>query len=310
MKTTTIGPSPQQAPRIIIGCMRINEMTNKDLETLINTAVEAGYNMFDHADIYGGNGKCEQLFGNALKAMPIKREDIILQSKCGICKESPTAKWYDFSKEHIIKQVEQSLQNLHTDYLDVLLLHRPDILADPEVVAETFEILNKSGKVKHFGFSNATAQLFDFFQSYIEQPLVANQVQMGLGHTYAIDSLMYSNSIRMEATQKDGNILLNAKQNKINIQAWSPFQYGMFEGIFIDHPKFPKLNEVLDHWARLYNVDKSGIATAWLLRLDPKLQVITGTTKPERLKKIFAGNEINLNRKEWYSLYFSEHVPL
>jgi predicted oxidoreductase len=310
MNSTTIGSSNQQAPRIIIGCMRIGELSGKDLQNLINTAVDAGYNMFDHADVYGGNGKCEQLFGDAISKMSIRREDLILQSKCGICKPNATEKWYDFSKEHIIGQVEQSLKNLKTDYLDILLLHRPDILADPDIVAKTFEILHKSGKVRHFGFSNCSAQQFDFFQEYCDFPFVANQVQMSLGHTLAIDSLMYTNSIRVESTPKDGNIFIHAKQRKISLQAWSPFQFGFFEGTFIDHPKFPKLNEKLDELSRIYKVSKEAVATAWLLRLDPKLQVIAGTTNSERLQKIFTGAGVNLNRKEWYGLYFSEHVPL
>jgi predicted oxidoreductase len=310
MKTTTIGKTNQQAPHIIIGCMRISELSKKDLQNLINTAVDNGYNMFDHADTYGGNGKCEQLFGNAIAETSIRREDLILQSKCGICKPSITEKWYDFSKDHIIGQVEQSLKNLKTDYLDILLLHRPDILADPEIVAETFEILHKSGKVRHFGFSNSTAQHFDYFQEYCDLPFVANQMQMSLGHTYAIDSLMYANSVRTESVQRDGNILIHAKQRKINLQAWSPFQFGLFEGTFIDHPKFPKLNDVLDTLSRQNNVSKEAIAAAWLLRIDPRMQIITGTTNPERLQKIFAGNDLYITRREWYNLYFSEHVPL
>ncbi|GHV35407.1 aldo/keto reductase [Bacteroidia bacterium] len=296
-----------KAPRIIIGCMRFPELTLQELDAFVKTAVESDFNMFDHADIYGGNGLSEQMFGQVSGAY--QRQQLILQTKCGICKDG-THKWYDFSRKHIMAQVEQSMKNLKTDYLDILLLHRPDVLADLDEIAEAFSELKKSGKVLRFGLSNHTAQHFDYIQSALSDKLVANQIQLSLGHSLLIDNLMYTNTHRLEATEKDGGILLYCKKNNINIQAWSPFQYGMFEGVFLNNPKFMELNKVLDELAAKYQVSKEAIAGAWVLRIAPNVQIITGTTNKERLPKIFEAATFELTRREWYDLYFSERAPL
>jgi predicted oxidoreductase len=287
--------------------MRFPELTLQELDAFVKTAIDAGFNMFDHADIYGGNGLSEQMFGQVSNTY--QRQQLILQSKCGICKDG-VYKWYNFSKKHIIERVEQSLENLKTDYLDILLLHRPDVLADLDEIAEAFSELKKSGKVLLFGLSNHTAQHFDYIQSALSDKLVANQVQLSLGHSLLIDSLMYANTNRLEATEKDGGVLLYCKKNNINIQAWSPFQYGMFEGVFLNNPKFMELNKVLDDLAAKYQVSKEAIAGAWVLRIAPNVQVITGTTKRERLLQVFEASTFELTRREWYNLYFAERAPL
>ena len=300
MEKINLGKSNLKVPSIAIGCMRINSMGKDELSNYIKFCVENGLNFFDHADIYG-RGECEKLFGEALKNSGIKREDIIIQSKCGIV----PGKMYDFSKEYILKSVDRILERLGTDYLDVLVLHRPDALVEPEEVAEAFNILYTSGKVKYFGVSNHKPSQIELLKKYVKQDILVNQLQLSLPFSNMIASGLEVNMLTDGAYDRDGSVLDYCRLNDMTIQAWSPFQYGFFEGVFIGSEKYPELNKVLDELAKKYKVTPTGIATAWILRHPAKVQMIAGTTKISRLQEIIDGSKIKLTREEWYKLYLS-----
>lgn len=300
MEKINLGKSTLKVPSIAIGCMRINSMGKEELTNYIKFCVENGLNFFDHADIYG-RGECEKLFGEALKNSGIKREDIIIQSKCGIV----PGKMYDFSKEYILKSVDGILERLGTDYLDVLVLHRPDALVEPEEVAEAFNTLYTSGKVKYFGVSNHKPSQIELLKKYAKQDILANQLQLSLPFSNMIASGLEVNMLTDGAYDRDGSVLDYCRLNDMTIQAWSPFQYGFFEGVFIGSEKYPELNKVLDKLAEKYKVTPTGIATAWILRHPAKVQMIAGTTKISRLQEIIDGSKIKLTREEWYKLYLS-----
>lgn len=300
MEKINLGKSTLKVPSIAIGCMRINSMGKEELSNYIKFCVENGLNFFDHADIYG-RGECEKLFGEALKNSGIKREDIIIQSKCGIV----PGKMYDFSKEYILKSVDGILERLGTDYLDVLVLHRPDALVEPEEVAEAFNTLYTSGKVKYFGVSNHKPSQIELLKKHVKQDILVNQLQLSLPFSNMIASGLEVNMLTDGAYDRDGSVLDYCRLNDITIQAWSPFQYGFFEGVFIGSEKYPELNKVLDELAKKYKVTPTGIATAWILRHPAKVQMIAGTTKISRLQEIIDGSKIKLTREEWYKLYLS-----
>lgn len=300
MEKINLGKSTLKVPSIAIGCMRINSMEKDELSNYIKFCVENGLNFFDHADIYG-RGECEKLFGEALKNSGIKREDIIIQSKCGIV----PGKMYDFSKEYILKSVDGILERLGTDYLDVLVLHRPDALVEPEEVAEAFNTLYTSGKVKYFGVSNHKPSQIELLKKYVKQDILVNQLQLSLPFSNMIASGLEVNMLTDGAYDRDGSVLDYCRLNDMTIQAWSPFQYGFFEGVFIGSEKYPELNKVLDKLAEKYKVTPTGIATAWILRHPAKVQMIAGTTKISRLQEIIDGSKIKLTREEWYKLYLS-----
>ena len=297
MKYTTLGKSDLNASSIILGCMRINSLNEKELTTLINTSIEEGINLFDHADIYG-NGSCEELFGNVLNSNPGLRDKILLQSKCSIRNG-----FYDLSKDHILTSVDNSLNRLQTDYLDLLILHRPDTLMEPEEIAEAFTKLSDSGKVKNFGISNFNSIQIELLKKYIDHPLIVNQLQFGIMHSDIVNNGIQVNTSFPGSIDRADHILEYSRLNDITIQAWSPFQYGFFEGIFIDNDKFPELNKTLATLAEKYNVSKSAIAVAWIMRHPANMQTLIGTTKINRIKDICTANSINLSREEWYSIY-------
>lgn len=285
------------ASAISLGCMRISGMSKKDAETLLRTAIDEGINFFDHADIYGG-GKSEEVFSNALSDTPSLRDKIFIQSKCAIHDGI-----YDFSKEHILRSVEGSLKRLKTDHLDFLLLHRPDTLMEPEEVAEAFSQLKSSGKVLHFGVSNQKPLQMELLNRCLDEKLLVNQLQLSLCHTGMIDSGLNVNMQIDRARDLDGSVLEYCRLNQVTIQAWSPFQYGFFEGVFIGNEKFPELNKTLERLAEQYSVTPSAIAIAWILRHPAKIQAILGTTNVQRVKDICKASEIALTRMEWYELY-------
>lgn len=300
MKLIPLGKSGLQVPAVALGCMRIKDVSLKEAEQLVNTALDSGCNFFDHADIYGG-GECESFFAEAVHMSPSVREKMILQSKCGIV----SGVMYDFSKEHILSSVDGILKRLKTDYLDVLVLHRPDALMEPEEVAEAFNILQDSGKVRHFGVSNQKASQMKLLQKYIRQPLVTDQLQLSLTNCSMIQSGMEVNMMTNGATDRDDSVLDYCRLNDITIQTWSPFQYGFFEGVFIHNDKFPELNKVLDELAAKYDTTSTAIAAAWILRHPAKMQIIAGTSKASRFAEICHASEITLTRQEWYRLYLA-----
>jgi predicted oxidoreductase len=280
--------------------MRIDSVEKKDAEKLIKTALDKGANFFDHADVYQG-GKCEEIFTEAIGMNPSVREKIILQSKCGIRKGLA----FDFSKNHILKSVDGILKRLKTDYLDVLLLHRPDLLVEPEDVAEAFGILHTSGKVRNFGVSNQTPAQIKLLQKFVKQPLVANQLQLSLAHASMLSAGLHVNMADGTATNRDGGILDFCRLKDITIQAWSPFQKGYFGGVFLGDSEYAKLNTKIDKIAKKYEVTNTTIALAWILRHPAKIQPVTGTWNLNRMKDCIKAADITLSREEWYDLYLA-----
>ena len=299
MKTVHVGGSAISASRLAVGCMRLASLSQDALQSYIHTAIDCGVTFFDHADIYGG-GESERLFGKVLKAEPSLRDQITLQSKCGIRPGQ-----YDFSKEHILESVDGILSRLETDHLDFLLLHRPDALMEPDEVGEAFDRLAESGKVKEFGVSNFNARQLELLQSGLKQKLRANQMQFGLMCTGMIDHALRTNTEFPRSADRDGEVLDYCRLHNVTIQTWSPFQYGFFEGSFIDNEKFPELNAALQEAAEKHGVSKAAIAAAWILRHPAKMQVIVGTTNEQRVKDVAAAYQVELSREDWYKLYLS-----
>jgi predicted oxidoreductase len=297
MRTIKLGSSSLEVPVIAVGCMRINSLEKTEAERFVQSALEEGANFFDHADIYGG-GTCEEIFADAIHMNAEIREKIILQSKCGIRKGM-----FDFSKEYILESVDGILKRLNTEYLDVLLLHRPDALVEPEEVAEAFDTLEKSGKVRHFGVSNQNPMQIQLLQKFVKQPLVANQLQLSITNANMISNGINVNMENDSAINRDGSILDFCRLNEITIQPWSPFQYGFFEGVFLGNEKFPELNQQIDEIAAKYEVSNTTIATAWLLRHPANMQPVIGTMNIDRLTDCVKASEIHLTREEWYQIY-------
>ena len=297
MRTIKLGTSNLEVPVVAVGCMRINGLEQKEAETFVRTAMDAGANFFDHADIYGG-GKCEEIFAEAVQMSPSVREKMILQSKCGIRQGQ-----FDFSKEHILSSVDGILKRLNTEYLDVLLLHRPDALVEPEEVAEAFDQLESSGKVRHFGVSNQKPMQIELLKKYVKQPLVANQLQLSITNANMISNGVNVNMLIDESVDRDGSILDYCRLHDITIQPWSPFQYGFFEGVFLDNDKFPELNAEINKVAADHGVSNTTIAIAWLLRHPANMQPVTGTTNIERIQDCIKASEVKLSREEWYGIY-------
>ncbi|HEY5467338.1 MAG TPA: aldo/keto reductase [Clostridia bacterium] len=297
MRTMKLGQSKLQVPVIAVGCMRINTLSRQASEHFVQAALEAGATFFDHADVYGG-GECEAIFADAIHMTGDVREKILLQSKCGIRKGM-----FDFSKEHILEAVEGSLKRLKTDYLDVLLLHRPDALVEPEEVAEAFDQLYSSGKVRNFGVSNQNPMQMLLLQKALRQPIVANQLQMSIPHANMVSAGFNVNMGNDAAVNRDGGVLDYCRLNDITIQPWSPFQYGFFEGVFLDNDKFPELNARIDEIAGKYEVANTTIAMAWLLRHPAQMQPVTGTMNIGRLRDCAKAADIRLTREEWYEIY-------
>jgi len=269
----------------------------KEAEVVVKTAIAEGIDFFDHADIYGG-GKSEEVFAKAIGMKSSVRDQILLQSKCGIRKG-----FFDFSKEHILSSTEGILKRLKTDYLDVLLLHRPDTLVEPEEVAEAFSYLHRTGKVRHFGVSNQNPMQISLLQKYLGQKIIANQLQLSITNTGMMDSGFNVNMKVDASVDRDGGILDYCRFNDITIQPWSPFQYGFFEGVFLDNPKFPDLNKKIDEIAKIKGVSNTTIAVAWLLRHPAKMQPIIGTMNPTRIIDVCKASDVELTRPEWYEIY-------
>ncbi|MDR0376224.1 MAG: aldo/keto reductase [Spirochaetaceae bacterium] len=300
MKTINLGSSDLTVPVVAVGCMRINRMPKTEAETFVKTALELGANFFDHADVYGG-GACESIFAEAIGMSPAVRETIFLQTKCGI---RPGIA-FDFSKDHILKSVDGSLKRLKTGCIDVLLLHRPDALVEPEEVAAAFDELHASGKVRYFGVSNQRPSLIRLLQKYVKQPIVANQMQLSITNAAMISQSLHANMLDDSAVDRDGGVLDFCRLENITIQPWSPFQYGFFEGVFLGNEKFPELNAKIDRIAEKYSVSGVTIALAWLLRHPAAFQPVTGTMNTGRLKDCVKAADITLTREEWYELYLA-----
>jgi predicted oxidoreductase len=303
MKTLAIPGTDLRPSNVVLGLMRIPDMSDEDIRTLYGAARDAGINVFDHADIYGpARHGCEARFGQAVKLTAAEREQIVIQSKVGI--RHP---FFDFSKEHILSTVDESLAALNTDYLDVLLLHRPDTLMEPEEVAEAFDALEAAGKVRAFGVSNHTPLQVELLKTVVRQPLVYNQVQLSITHSPLIAQGIAANMAGQDQSiDRDNGLLEYSRINKMTLQAWSPFQKGFFDGVFLgDRVHYPELNDMLDDLAAKYGVTPTGIAVAWITRHPANMQVVLGTTSPTRVTESAAGSDIPLTREEWYRLFIA-----
>lgn len=298
MRYIKIKGTQLEVSNIIMGCMRLNSLSQNEAQRHIETAIAAGINMFDHADIYGG-GECEELFAKAINLKGTVREKLVIQSKCSIKNG-----YYDFSKEYILEAVDGILRRLHTEYLDILLLHRPDALMEPEETAEAINHLKEAGKVRYFGVSNQNPMQIELLQKYSKEKLLFNQLQFSLVHTPLIDSSMSVNMNIDQSIDRTLGTFEYCRLKDITIQAWSPFQKGFFEGAFLgDLKHYAELNQMIDLLAQKYEVTPSAIAVAWLTRHPADIQVILGTTKDSRMLEGCCGSWIPLTREEWYGLY-------
>ncbi|SFU75622.1 aldo/keto reductase [Butyrivibrio sp. M55] len=302
MKYIDIMNGPQNASAIIQGCMRMPSLSKEEAAKVIKTAHERGINYFDHATCYG-MGEAETRFAEAFPLTGIKREKIFIQSKCGIC---PERSEFDWTKENIIASVDGILGRLKCEYIDTLLLHRPDLLFDPEEVAEAFDELEEAGKVCRFGVSNLMPMQIELLKKYVKQPLVINQVQLSLEQSQLIDQSLYMNNKTTDMSiNRDGSALDYCRLNDITIQAWSPLQIGMFGGTFIDNPDYPELNKVLAEIADREHVSKTAIAIAWILRHPAKMQAIIGTMNVDHINNACDATKVELSHHDWYALYLA-----
>ncbi|MEV8213400.1 aldo/keto reductase [Leifsonia sp. NPDC077715] len=301
MRTFTFPRTDIEASNIVLGLMRISSLDDEQIRTLVRTARDSGITMFDHADIYGGERHgCERRFGDAGAIPASERDQVVIQSKVGI-----RDGYFDFSREHILRSVDESLEALKTDYLDILLLHRPDTLVEPDEVALAFDELQSAGKVRAFGVSNQTPGQIELLQRSLSQPLVANQVQLSITHAPIIAQGVAANMAALDQSiDRDNGILDYARLHDIVLQAWSPFQKGFFDGVFLgDRENFAELNDAIDELAEKYDVTPTAIAVAWITRHPAGMQVILGTTNEQRVRDAAAGSEIPLTRPEWYRLF-------
>jgi predicted oxidoreductase len=292
------------APNVVLGLMRIQEKTDDEVRELVRTARDAGIDFLDHADVYGTDlHGCERRFAEAMQLTPSQRDELTIQTKTGIV--GTDGPYFDFSYEHIVESVDGSLAALGTDHIDILLLHRPDALVEPEEVARAFDELEAAGKVRSFGVSNHTPRQIDLLKKYVRQPLVANQLQLSITHAPIIAQGVAANMAgeQQSVTLDGGGILDYCRLNDITVQAWSPFQAGFFTGVFLGSPEYPELNAVIDRLAAVYDVPAIAIATAWITRHPAQMQVVLGTTSPERVTAAALGSEIPLTRAEWYELF-------
>ena len=308
MKYMTVGNELKEASQLILGCMRLAEHDSKEVVSVLETAVEVGINFFDHSDVYAG-GQSEAKFAQALRLAKIPRDRVLIQSKCGL-RDVHTNYHFDFSKDYIISSVEGSLERLQTDYLDVLLLHRPDALVEPEEVAEAFSQLHQAGKVRHFGVSNQNPYQIELLQKSVEQPLIANQLQFGPAHTPMLDAGLNANMLNPLAIVRDGSVLDYCRLHHITIQPWSPFQVDLNQGLFMEHPKYAQLTETLHAFASDYQVSFEALVLAWILRHPAQMQPIVGSMNPQRIRSMVAAFDIELSRADWYKIYKSAGNPL
>ncbi len=302
MKTFTLPGTDITVPEVVLGLMRIAEKTDDEIRTLVATAADAGIDFIDLADVYGRTPhECEQRYGDAMRLTPSQRERVTIQTKCGIVKEPLS---FDFSYQHIVESVDGSLAALGTDYIDVLLLHRPDALVEPEEVARAFDDLSAAGKVRAFGVSNQNPGQIELLRASVKQPIVANQLQLSITHAnlFTQGTAINMNGLD-QSVDRDNGIVDYCRLHDIALQAWSPFQAGFFTGPFLGSPDYPELNAVIDRLAAQYGVPAEAIATAWILRHPAKWQVVLGTTTPARVTAAAAGSDVALTRGEWYELY-------
>lgn len=314
-KTYGIAHTDLSVSRIGYGCMRLSDAWDDSTTSaeearrtalLIDTALEHGITLFDHADIYA-RGKCEQLFGDRLRQQPSLRERMQLLSKCGIrFADDPHPGLpgrYDFSHAHIVASVEASLQRLGSDHLDLLLLHRPDPLLQPQEVAQAFDQLQRSGKVRHFGVSNHTGAQIALLQRHLDVPLVVNQLELSLLHHHLIDAGIVANQAGTAYTAAAGT-LDYCRLHDIRVQAWSPLANGRLAAPpeSMD-PALRATYDCVQAIAGEHGCSREAILLAWLLRHPAGIQPIVGTRHPQRLAECAAADAVELSREQWYALF-------
>ncbi len=304
MRNIRLGQSDLAVSQIGLGCMRMAGLSVADASRVIETAREQGINFFDHADIYGG-GDSERVFSKAIGMNTSVREQIILQSKVGIRQG-----YYDFSYEHIMKSVDGILHRLNTDYLDVLLLHRPDALMEPEEVSRAFDELHSAGKVRWFGVSNFNQNQMKLAFSHSEFKIQANQLQLSLAHPDLITEGTNVNVTNEDGSSKSSAVLEYCRLEEITVQAWSPMQYGQIEGNFLENPAYQELAEKLGEIAQREDLSVGAVAIAWLLRHPARVQPIIGTMTPERIRAICKASDFMMSRSDWYGLLKAAGHPV
>ncbi len=302
MKTFTLPGTDLEVPDVVLGLMRIQDKSDEEVRTLVTAARESGITFLDHADVYGSElHGCERRFAEAMQLSPSEREQYVIQTKAGIVPDGP---YFDFSHDHIIESVDGSLEALGTDYIDILLLHRPDALVEPEEVARAFDELSAAGKVRHFGVSNQTPRQIDLLRKHVTQPIVANQLQLSITHAPIIAQGVAANMQALDqSVVRDDGILDYCRLNDITVQAWSPFQAGFFDGPFLGSDRYPELNASIERIAATYDVPPEAIAVAWITRHPARMQVVLGTTTPERVRAAARGSDVTLTKGEWYELF-------
>lgn len=304
MKYLELAGVQQAVSNVVVGMMRIDDKSDAEIRAIYDAARENGINMIDHANIYGRDHLCERRFAEAVPLSASERADVVIQTKAGIVTD-PAGAYFNFSYDELVTQAEESLRSLNTDYIDVFLLHRPDSLVEPEEVARAFDHLHESGKVRAFGVSNQTPRQMELLRKYVNQPLVANQLQLSITHCPIIAEGISTNMQHAEQSVvvDGGGILDYCRLTDTTIQAWSPFQKGFFDGVFLGDPDFPELNAAIDRIAAKYGVTPTAIAVAWITRHPANMQVVLGTTNPQRVAESAAGSEIPLTHAEWYELF-------
>ncbi|WP_263731646.1 aldo/keto reductase [Cellulomonas sp. SG140] len=301
MKTFTLPGTDLTVPNVVLGLMRIADKSDEEIRALLAAARDAGITFLDHADVYGTRlHECEERFAQAMRLTPADRDELVIQTKAGIVRGAG----FDFSYQHIVESVDGSLAALGTDRIDILLLHRPDALVEPAEVARAFDDLEAAGKVRHFGVSNHTPGQIELLRRYVGQPLVANQLQLSLTHADIVAQGVAMNMRdEQQSVDRSLGVLDYCRLHDITVQAWSPYQAGFFKGPFLGSAEYPELNEVIDRLAAEHDVTPTAIATAWITRHPAQMQVVLGTTRPDRVADAAAGSDLQLTRAQWYELF-------
>ena len=301
MKYIEFGQEKDKVSQVILGTMNVSSLSQNEADGFLKASLEEGINFWDTADCYADGGSEESL-GKVFAANPGLRDKVFLQSKCGI-RNDKDLKWFDFSGEHILEAVDASLKRLQTDHLDCLLLHRPDVLMEPDEIADAFRLLHKTGKVRYFGVSNQNPVMMSRLQKATKYRLAANQMQISAAFTPMFDAMLHVNMQQEAGIMRDGGVLEYCADNDCAIQAWSPLRYGYFEGILIGDEKYARLNQILERIAAEQKVSSTAVALAWILKYPAKMQVVIGTTKTERMKEAAKATEVELTKKQWYEIY-------
>nr|WP_208607144.1 aldo/keto reductase [Paenibacillus typhae] len=317
MKTLPLNARGIPASRIALGCMGLGggwdhePLTAENIRQghdAVEAALSIGINFFDHADIYT-RGKAEKVFGQIFKDRPRLREEIIIQSKCGIRLIEPgdTSNTFDISGEHILRSVDGTLSRLGTEYLDILLLHRPDPLMDPEEIAEALRQLKKAGKVRHFGVSNMSASQIRLLQHYCDEPFIVNQLHMSLAQISWLDAMVSVNREPWkDITFPEGTVEYCRMEN-IQLQAWGPLAQGSFSGRSLEgQPEnIVQTAALVSSLAEQKNTTPEAIVLSWLMTHPAAIQPVIGTVNPKRIAACAGADKVGLSRKEWYELYIS-----